>query len=115
MDYCTSQLPPTFNENVEVDQYVGLLKDISGDIKYPLLSKLAKAVLIVPHGNADIERMFSHLGLNKTKIRSCLGTETLTALLRLQFNVNEPCYSFKPTKQMIERCRNVISSLSHAE
>ena len=33
--------------------------------RYPLLTKLAKAVLIVPHGNADIERMFSHMGLNK--------------------------------------------------
>jgi hypothetical protein len=71
MDYCTSQLPPTFSEEVEIDQYwheVGLLKDISGDIQYPLLSKLAKAVLTIPHGNADIERMFSHLGLNKTKL-----------------------------------------------
>ena len=36
-------------------------------------SKIAKAVLIIPHGNADTERMFSHMGLNKTKLRSSLG------------------------------------------
>jgi len=33
------------------------------------LTKLAKAILVVPHGNADTERLFSHLGLNKTKAK----------------------------------------------
>ena len=55
---------------------------------------LAKAVIFVPHGNADVERMFSHIGLNKTKLRSQLSTETLSALLCLQFNMEENCYNF---------------------
>ena len=112
MDYCTSEL--TFQrQNMAVDEYwhkVSTVTDIAGDVRYPLLSKLAKAILIIPHGNADIERMFSHLGLNKTKLRNSLATETLSTLLCIQFNGGEPCFNFKPTKGMIERCRNAISS-----
>ena len=71
-----------------------LITVISGDKKYPLISKLAKAILIIPHGNADIERMFSHLGLNKTK-QTIRTKETLSALLCLQYKVSELCFYFK--------------------
>lgn len=115
MDYCMSKLPQSFSSSeMSIDSYwhkVGEIKDDS-ELKYPILTKLAKSVLIIPHGNADIERLFSHMGLNKTKLRNSLGVETLTALLQLQFNVKEPCYKFKPTKQVLTRCRNAVSSLN---
>ena len=117
MEYCTSELPLDITrvQDISIDTYwhkIGLLKDDSGQLKYSLLSKLAKSVLIVPHGNADVERLFSHMGLTKTKLRNSLGVDTLTALLRLQFNVKEPCFSFKPTHTMVSRCRNAIESLN---
>ena len=90
VDYCTCELPSNVNGITDVASYwyeIGKLMDVSGEVRYPLLSKLAKAILVIPHGNADIERMFSRMGLNKTKLRSSLGTDTLTALLRLQMNV----------------------------
>jgi len=71
MDYCMSELPQSFSTSeMQIDSYwhkVGEMKDDS-ELKYPLLAKLAKSVLIIPHGNADIERLFSHMGLNKTKL-----------------------------------------------
>ena len=119
MDYCTSEIPPhlteTSTQEMSIDTYwhkIGELKDDSGELKYRLLSKLAKSILIIPHGNADVERIFSHMGLNKTKVRNSLGVDTLTALLRLQYNVKEPCFSFKPTQVMVSRCRNAIASLN---
>ena len=77
MDYCTSELPPDFNQAsvLDIDAYwhkIGQIQDVSGTIRYPPLTKLAKSVLIFPHGNADIERIFSHMGLNKTKVRNSL-------------------------------------------
>ena len=45
--------------------------------------KLAKAILIIPHGNAEVECIFNQLGLNK---RNQLGMDTLTSLLILQIN-----------------------------
>ena len=113
-DYCTSELPFP-KQDLAIDEYwhkVSLITDIAGDIKYPLISKLAKASLTIPHGNVSIEGMFSRLGLNKTKLRKSLTRETLPAILCLQFNVSEPCFHFKPTKEMIEKCTNAISSCS---
>ena len=71
MDYCTSELPLdiTRAQNISIDTYwhkIGLVKDDNGQLKYSLLSKLAKSVLIVPHGNADVERLFSHMGLKQS-------------------------------------------------
>ena len=79
-------------------------------LRYPPLTKLAKAVLIIPHGNVDVERIFSHMGLNKTKVRNSLNVDTLTALLRM-LNVKEVCHSFEPTTSMVEKCRNAMTSL----
>ena len=49
--------------------------------KFPLLTKLAKAVFILPHGNADFERTFSLLSDILTKKRMCLKPETVRALV----------------------------------
>lgn len=116
MDYCTSELPPDFIpvSTNEVDVYwhrIGQLEDTGGKLRYPLITRLAKSVLIIPHGNADVERMFSHMGLNKTKIRNSLGADTLTALLQLQCNNKEPCYAFKPTNAMLSKCRNALMAV----
>ena len=62
--------------DIEVNDYlhaVSQVKDLSGSaLRYPLLTKLAKGV-IFPRGNADTERLFSYLGLNKTKLRNSLS------------------------------------------
>ena len=101
------QAPSAQDMLIDIYWYkVGQLKDDSGQLKYSLLSKLAKSILIIPHGNADVERLFSHMGLTKTKPKPWCGQ-----LLRLQFNVKEPCFSFKPTQTMVSRCRNAIESL----
>ena len=45
------------------------------------LVKLAKAILVIPHGNADTKRLFYQIGLNKTKHRNRLGISTLNSIL----------------------------------
>ena len=48
---------------------VSKLEDpVSGDLRYSVLPRLAKALLILPHGNADTERVFSKMNLIKTKL-----------------------------------------------
>ena len=91
---------------------VSQIKDLSAvDLRYPVLTRLAKAVLVVPHGNADTERLFSHIGLNKTKHRNSLSIDTLNSLLAIQFNAPQKCYEFRPTKELIRRCKNAIGEL----
>ena len=77
---------------MDIDTYwhkISQILDSDGKICYPLLTKQPKVELIIPHGNADVERIFSHMGLNKAKVRNSLGVDTLTALLRIQFNVKD--------------------------
>ncbi|XP_042604440.1 uncharacterized protein LOC122141339 [Cyprinus carpio] len=53
--------------------YLGSLKNrASGILKVPKLSKVALIVLSLPHSNADAERTFSVIGLNKTDTRNRL-------------------------------------------
>ena len=115
MHYCTSPLPLDVKALTEVDEFwhaVGNVQDLAGTgSRYPTLARLAKAILVIPHGNADTERVFSHLGLNKTKHRNSLGISTLNSLLTVQFNTPQKCHEFKPSADLIRRCKNVIAEV----
>ena len=67
MDFCTSPLPPKVTAITEVDKYwhaISQIKDcLETEYHYSTLAKLARAILVVPlvpHGNADTERLFNH-------------------------------------------------------
>ena len=109
MNYCISPLSPDMKSITEVDQYwhaVSKIRNLTGAMRYPMLSTLAKAILVLPHGNADTERLFSHVGLNKTKLRNSLSVSTLNALLMVQFNRQQKCFEFKPSDELLRRCKN---------
>lgn len=118
LDYCTCEQVKELDAGTSlIDGYwhnIRQLQDPTGQPRYPVLTRLAKSILIIPHGNADIERSFSKMGLNKTKLRNSLGTDTLNALLQLQCNVQETCYTFKPKPETISLCRNAIASLDES-
>ena len=69
MDFCTSLLPPKVTAITEVDKYwhaISQIKDcLETEYRQSTLEKLAKAILVIPHGNADTKRLFSHIGLKK--------------------------------------------------
>ena len=98
MDFCMSPLPPKVTAITEVDKYchaISQIKDcLETEYRYSTLAKLAKAILVILHGNADTERLFNHIGLNKTKHRNRLGISTINSLFTMQFNVPQKCYEF---------------------
>ena len=57
MDFCTSPLPPKVTAITEVDKYwhaISQIKDyLETEYRYSTLAKLAKSILVIPHGNAD--------------------------------------------------------------
>ena len=72
-EYKYVKLPTHVTECPRVDHYwheVSLLTDSSGKRRFTLLPKLMKCMLVLPHGNADSERLFSHVTLIKTKQRN---------------------------------------------
>ena len=106
MDFCTSPLPPNVTAITEVDKYWHAISQIKDSLetkyRYSTLAKLAKAILVIPHGNADTKCLFSHIGLNKTKYRNRLGISTLNSLLTVQFNVPKKCYELKPNTEPLK-------------
>ena len=67
----------------EIDYYLNKvlsIVQINGYPKYPTLSKLVKNILIISHGNADIEREFSTNANILTEDRTLLSQKSINGL-----------------------------------
>lgn len=88
---------------------ISALCDASGIRKYPSLSKLMLALLLVPHSNAACERIFSIVRRNVTEFRSSLNTTTLSSLLISKINhlsSERACYQNTFTKDQIRTAKS---------
>lgn len=77
-----------------------------GEVVFPNLSKLAECVMIMPHSNADSERIFSIVTDVKTAKRNRLGVESLNAVcvVRSSFrNKNVNSATFEVRKEHLDK------------
>lgn len=58
-------------------------------LAFPELSKFINTLLTFPHSSACVERIFSIINLNKTKMRNRLGTTTLSGILHSKRLISE--------------------------
>lgn len=104
-DANTHMLP----EDAAVDVYwreVGVMKDGGGCVRFPVLCKLVAGLLALPHGNADVERLFSGLALVKTKARSRLADDTVNAAMHVRYNLsNKSCHLYAPPADVVRSVR----------
>lgn len=75
-------------ENINFDQdfmtfwtHIFTLKQNDNTEYFPNLSIFVKKILCLPHSSATVERIFSSINLNKTKIRNRLCNETIEGIL----------------------------------
>ena len=62
--------------------YLSTLKDCIGCPRFPRLTKVAKLILVIPHSNAEEERVFSLVRKNKTCFRPNLDLdESLASII----------------------------------
>lgn len=88
--------------------HLSLKKHGGGHLMFPRLSKIAKLVLVIPHSNADEERVFSMVRKNKTPFRPNLSLDkSLPSLLTVKLATDEPRYKFNPPTHVVERARKV--------
>jgi hypothetical protein len=76
----STQDTQTSSKSADID-VAAYWKSVSATSNVPTLVKLARAMLILPHGNANVERVFSMLTDIVTKKRSNLGQDTVKALI----------------------------------
>lgn len=80
-------LPPYGGSRADVATFwgsVGKIEDCSGNLKFPIIRKFITSLLSIPHSNADVERIFSHVNLIKVKQRNKLKVSTLDSLLKVK-------------------------------
>jgi hypothetical protein len=85
------------NEHAALDHFwaaVAEVKSITDSETYHFgfLAQLAKTLLVLPHSNADPERLFSMVRKIETDQRKHLDVSTLCDLLSVKINNDNPCY-----------------------
>ena len=89
-------------------QNLSTLKSSDGRNVFKRLSKVAKLVLLIPHSNADEERIFSMVRKNKTQFRPSLGLhKTLHSILTVKLATEEPCFKFEPDRTVVHKAGKV--------
>ena len=51
------------------------------------LAEFALKILIIPHSNADVKRIFSQLSVTKSKLPNKMSTDTVNALLHIKYGL----------------------------
>ena len=88
------------SDDAAVDYFwfaMGELKVITdlASLRFGTLSKLAKILLVLPHSNADPERLFSMVRKIETEHRERLDPSTVCDLLSTKINNDNVCYDNK--------------------
>jgi len=85
---------------------ISRLRDFEGTVQFPQLSKLAEAVLVLPHSNAEAECVFSIVQDVKNTKRNRMANECLNAICvsRSSFNTKGiDCRSFEVRKEHLDK------------
>ncbi|XP_029958819.1 uncharacterized protein LOC115396888 isoform X2 [Salarias fasciatus] len=112
MDIAMPQDPTSF----DVEEFWGKMSSkkntVTGLNQFERLSKIATLVLVLPHSDADAERVLSMVGLNKTSQRNSLSLNgTLASIMTLNMAGLEPnCFKWEPTTQMIKDSKKATNT-----
>lgn len=88
------------------------LKDVSGDPKYPNLSKVVGCALALPHSNAAVERAFSQVSLIKSDLRNSMKSGSLVSLLHVKNGLHTAGILAHQLK-MDENLKAALSNVDH--
>jgi len=71
-------------DNMSLQDLYKELSEAANQYLFPSVMTLLEMALICPVGNSTVERLFSQMKLTKTRLRNCLGDDSLDALLRIK-------------------------------
>lgn len=96
-------------EVIEFWRIVNNLKDPEGNNSFPLVMKLVNFLIKLPHSSACVERIFSSIDLNKTKIRNKLSINSLSGIFHSKNMLNiqqKSCYNSDIDNKMMMKHNN---------
>src|SRR4029434_6852558 len=88
---------------------------VAGTKEFERLVAVAKLVLVLPHSNADAERVFSVVGLHKTKTRNSLALDgTLSSIMAIKMPDLEPCFRWEAPSEVIKASKKATGQYNLA-
>ena len=88
---------------------------VTEELKFPRLGAVAVLVLCLPHSNADAERVFSQIGLNKTGTRNQLSLEgTLSSIMTIKMAEHSSCHQFDPPMDVVKQSKLAASEYNRS-
>lgn len=85
------------NDTVNFWHEVSQVRDAANENPFKELCLLAFTILVLPHSNADVERLFSSMNVIKNKLRNRMNVNTLNAVLQIRFGLikfNQTCFNY---------------------
>ena len=82
-------------------------------LRFNLLFDVVKYILLLPHSNAEEERIFSMVAKNKTKFRASLSNKmSLPSILSCKVNCfnHTDCFQFQLSKWLLEKAKKQLHS-----
>ncbi|CAG4964801.1 unnamed protein product [Parnassius apollo] len=108
-----AKIPEEIKTEKKVDVFWAKLSkwsDLTENKPFSDISQFALDCLVLPHANADCERIFSKINLTKSRTRNRLVTGTVDAILlscdAIKRNKSGNCTDFEPTEEMLRRANN---------
>lgn len=89
-----SDIPKELNM-IDFWRFVHDIKKGDNTEAYSNINFLVKNLLLLPHSSASVERIFSVINLNKTKVRNRLQPDTLSGIIHTKRLIDKECYSLK--------------------
>lgn len=85
---------------------------MTGLSQFERLSKIVALVLVLPHSNADAERVFSMKGLNKTKMRNSLALDrTLSSIMAVNMTGLElQCFKWELPTSVLKASKHATNT-----
>ena len=111
--YQVDKLPSGVVEADRIDvawHLISQIKDLTTGLPmYGLLCRVMLAILVIPHSNADSERIFSCVRKNQTEFRPNMGVHLLESLIVTKVDRSAkktPCYEQTYSKEILTRAKS---------
>ena len=99
----------------ELWAYMNTMKCGDGMLKFPRLSEVAKLALVLPHSNAEEERVFSMVTKNKTNFSPSLRLDgTMCSIITVKLANPETCMDYEPPPTVLETAKKATVTYNQA-
>lgn len=103
----TEDLPTEISKDRE-DIQIGFLRNLrraDGNLKFDKIAHVLLGIMVIPHSNAECERVFSIVKKNRTMFRSSMSDESLENLLVIKCKTNVPCYETSFSNEFLKKAK----------